>query len=101
MKELKITGDLKVLAFNAMKTYPNGYKGLDNIRTGLKLMEKLEEGLPTDRKLQEEEIKKEYNLNLEEKEVKLLKDCLETMPWNGNFLKQVIKLSELLEDKDE
>jgi len=101
MKEMNLSGGLKVIALNAVKNNPEGYKGLDKIRTGLKVVKILEKGLPVDQELTIEEREKQYKVVMEEVEFKLLKDCDNDIPWRGLTLELAGKLLDAIEEAKE
>ena len=93
MKEIELSGKLRVMCLTAVKQTPDGYKGIDRIRTGLKLLKKFESGLPKeDRKLNKEEEETKLVIALEDSEFSFLKSCVDTLQWNGAVLELLDEL---------
>lgn len=102
MKEIELQAKHKVIALHAVKNCPDGFKGIDRIRSGLRLLKKLEKDIPQDVKLSEEELERVHSVKLELEEYSLLKTCLDSQPWTGMALELVDGLySKLDEAKEE
>lgn len=101
MKKIVLSGKSKVLALNAMKGNQEGYKGIDRIRTGLKVLHKLEDGLPSEGNIPEEVLNKSFELILEDVEFNLLKSSVDVMPWAGTALQLVSELCDSLDKAED
>jgi hypothetical protein len=104
MKKLELTWRLKMLALFAMRNTPDGYKGVDKMKSAIKLQDKLEKDFPEEtlsfkdpRALTSLEEVKVSTLYLENNEVTLLKEILGTMPWTGFAIKEVAHLYDILD----
>ena len=93
-----------MIALFAMRNTPDGYKGIDKLKTAIKLQEKLEKDLPEDalsfkdaRPLTSLEELKTSTIYLENNEVAVLKEILGTMPWTGFAIKEVAHLYDILD----
>ena len=104
MKKLDLNWKFKMIALFAMRNTPDGYKGVDKLKTAIKLQEKLEKDLPEDtlsfkdaRPLTSLEELKTSTIYLENNEVAVLKEILGTMPWTGFAIKEVAHLYDILD----
>jgi len=77
------------------------YKGIDKIRTGLKLLKKLEKDFPVEGEVPKEVLEKNFELVLEDIEMSLLKSSIDSVPWAGPSLTMVAELYDSLEKAEE
>ena len=90
-------GAEKVVLLNAIRMNQDGFKGIDNIRTGIKLIDKLEVDLVQEEELSKEILNKTYSIDFEDNEIKLLKVCMNSIQWQGRALKQIAGLYDKFE----
>lgn len=103
MKKVKMAGDLRRMAWEAMMVNPDGYKTPDKWRPANKILNVLEEDfIKEGEKLSEEQLKQEYELFFDSGLFEVLKQITENnVPWNGAALKRLAKLSEAFEKAEE
>lgn len=101
--EIELLGKHQAIALHAVKNCPEGYRGIDKIRTGLRLLKKLEKDLPKEgiTNFEHEEMLKPHTIKLELVEISMLKTILETQAWNGAALEIVNELFQRIDEAKE